>query len=288
MTTIPPGPADPISNADLERALQELGKRVTFPATPDLAVRVRAELAVGRPEPLPWWRALVPARPVLTAAAVALLIVIVAFAAWPQFRTAVADRLGVSGIRIVFDEETPTPVGTPVGSSLLLGERTTLGDAAARVGYDIHVPEEALGEPDEVYLRALPDGNQMVSFLYLPAADLPETAGTGAAALLIQFSAGGETMYLAKNLAMDANMMPVTVNGGKGWWIRGSTNLFLIQDPSAVCCGPLRRPGGSILLWEQAGLTFRLEADLPRSRMLEIAGTIRPVGGTATTPAAEP
>jgi len=286
--TTPPRDRDRLPAADLETALRDLGERIALPPTPDLAIRVRAGLAAARPTSPPWWRALLPARPVLAAAAVALLILIAALTAWPQFRDAVADRLGVSGIRIVFDEETPTPVGSPVGSSLLLGERTTVADAAARVGYDVHLPVESLGPPAEVYLRALPDGNQMVSLLYLPSTELPETADSGAAALLIQFAASGETMYLAKNLTTDATMSPVTVNGGEGWWIRGSTDLFLAQDPSAVCCGPLRRPAGSILLWEQAGLTFRLEADLPLNRMLAIAGTVRPIGDMSPTPTVEP
>src|SRR5687768_7667662 len=125
----------------LERQLELLRPRVAFPPTPDIAASIRAQIAT-RPQSLaPAQRTWQPRR-----LAFALLLLLLAglgaMAFIPDFRSAVADRLGVDGIRIVFTDDTPdTPVpGTPVGATLLLGDRVTLEEAQARVPYAIQGP----------------------------------------------------------------------------------------------------------------------------------------------------
>jgi hypothetical protein len=296
-------PRDPFAgraDAEFERELAELGARIAFPPTPELAGSVRRAIAEAPP------RAGIrqfPVRRLLVAAAVVVLALVAALILSDGFRSTVADFLGVRGVRIEVVRETPTPratavptttsdrtpaatpvaspvaspqpTATPVGTGLLLGRRVTLEEAQAAVRYRIEVPTPAsLGEPDEVYLRTLPDGNRMVSFVYLPAPGLPETLETGVGALLMQFEARENVEYLGKQVSEGNAWFDVDVNGHKAVWIAGSHNLTLLPDPSRGCCEPLSRTAGNVLLWEQDGLTFRLESSLSREEAIAIAESV--------------
>ena len=70
-----------------------------------------------------------------------------------------AIGIGIGAIQIRFADGTPLP--TPVASVLNrgFGEPTTLAAAEAHVPFDVRVPSDpALGDPDAVYLAAVPDG----------------------------------------------------------------------------------------------------------------------------------
>ena len=163
---------------------------------------------------------------------VLLIIAVGALAISPDLRTAVAKRLGIHGIEIIFVDETPTPVASPVGTTLLLGESMTLAEAQSRVGYVIQVPA-ALGPPDEVYLRQLAAG-PMVTLLYRPRPDLPEAEETGVGALLMQFPATSDIEQIIKRVTMGTgSVIGVPVNGADGFWVMGSSELVISQDPSA-------------------------------------------------------
>src|SRR5262245_14560552 len=114
---VPPGGW---SDAELERALHDLGERLAYPATPDLAASVRRRIA-ALPEPARptwwqgiyvWWSGLDQRRAFATAVLALVLIGAVVIALVPTARETVAGWLGVRGIHIVFVDETPTPVPT--------------------------------------------------------------------------------------------------------------------------------------------------------------------------------
>jgi hypothetical protein len=287
------------SDEEMERELGELGRRLAFPPTPDLAVAVRGATTrrtpVGRGEARRF-----PVRRVLAAAAIVLLALVAGLVLSGGFRATVADFFGIRGVRIVIERETPAPTATvgvpatpaaspvaspraeatPVGTGLLLGRQVTLAAAQAAVPYTIHVPTlGSLGEPDEIYLRTPPDGNTMVSFLYLPATGLPETEQTGVGALLMQFEARDDVGYIAKVVAFDTTVLDVDVRGRHGLWIAGTHQMLLLTDPSAGCCGG-SRSAGNVLLWEQDGLTFRLESSLGQNDALAIAESVAALRAT--------
>jgi hypothetical protein len=254
-------PLDPFT--DLERALLDLAPRVAFPPTPDIAATIRARIAV-QPQPAPrrWtWPALLQPRRLAIACLAVLLLAVAALTVSTDLRTAIAKRLGIHGIEIIFVEEPPTPVATPVGATLLLGEPMTLAEAQARVGYTIKLPA-TLGEPDEVYLRQVAAG-QMVTLLYQARASLPEASETGVGALLMQFPADSPVGDLAKRISQGmGSMLDVSINGNPGLWITGQTELVIDMDPSAGWQSPAGRPSANVLIWEEGGMTYRLETNL--------------------------
>jgi hypothetical protein len=292
----PRNPFAGLTDAELARELADLGARIAFPATPDLARGVRDEIG-GAPD-----RTVVrlfPLRRLLAAAAIVVLALVAGLVLSGGFRSTVADFFGVRGVRIVIERETPTattvpartPAGTPiaspvaspraeatpVGAGLLLGRRVTLAEAEAATRYRVQVPSLAsVGVPDEIYLRTLPDGNQMVSFVYLPRSGLPETLETGVGALLMQFEARDNVEYLGKRISEGNAYFGVDVNGQQAVWIGGSHNLTLLPDPSRGCCDEPDRTAGNVLLWEEDGQIFRLESSLSLEEALAIAESVVP------------
>lgn len=261
--------------ADLEQALTELAPRVAYPPTPDLAATIRAQIA-AEPAPLRpgWsWPALLRPRRLAVAFLVLLIIAVGAVAISPELRTAVAKRLGIHGIEIIFVDETPTPAASPVGTTLLLGEPMTLEEAQSRVGYVIQVPAE-LGPPDEVYLRQLSAG-PMVTLLYRPRPGLPEAEETGVGALLMQFPATSDIDQIVKRVTMGTgSVISVMIDGADGFWVMGSSELVISQDPSAGFA-PVSRPSADVLIWEQNGMAYRLEVNLLMSDAIRIAESLQ-------------
>ncbi|MGH2532927.1 MAG: hypothetical protein ACRDJW_11575 [Thermomicrobiales bacterium] len=273
-----------LSDHELERALRRLGRRIDFPTTPDLASSVRARIAdgpVAQPGRLVWFA---PRRGLVTAAIVLLLMLAGTLALFSGARDAVADLFGVRGIQITIERDAapttvPAPAISPVGPDLSLGREVTLAEARDLAPYDLHVPDlAAYGEPDEVYLRTLPDGNTMVSLIYYPAAGLPEAEETGVGALLMQFDARDDVAYIGKGISYGSEtaMRRVDVNNADGWWIAGATMVTIFEDPSTPCCLP-GRPSANILLWEQDRVTFRLESSLTESSAIMFAESIEEV-----------
>jgi hypothetical protein len=218
----------------------------------------------------------------MTAAVLLLFALAASLAFIPGFRAAVADRLGVHGIRIVIEGETPTPAATPITQTLFLGRPATLDEAADTAPFAIAIPATAAyGAPDEVYLRALSDGNTLLSLVYHTTPDLPETGETGVGALLMAFASRDNAAYLAKSVHAEGGFIQrVTVDGREAWWVTGVTSLTLLDDPSrASFSGGLSRPSGNVLLWEAGGVTYRLESALSRDAAIAFAESLTSPGG---------
>jgi len=269
-----------LPDAELERALRRLGRHVAFPATPDLASPVRARIAEGHVTRAPGMRWFTPRRTLAAAAVVLLFVLAGTLALFSGARDAVADLFGVRGIDITIERDqdptaVPAPAVSPVGPDLSLGREVTLTEARARAPYAIHVPDEATyGAPDEVYLRTLPDGNTMVSLIYYPTDGLPEAEETGVGALLMQFEAREDVNYIMKGVFEGGgDASPITLGDGDAWWVTGASRIVLLDDPSAPCC-PFDRPSANVLLWEEDGLTFRLESSLTQTGAVTLAESI--------------
>src|SRR5881397_220649 len=99
-----------MADADLERALRDLGQHLAYPDTPDLVVAVRVRLAQ---QPAPRRRSwlVLPVWPRAVAVGLVALLVLVgaALAISPDARDAVAERLGLKGVTIEHVPEVPTP-----------------------------------------------------------------------------------------------------------------------------------------------------------------------------------
>ena len=266
-------PLTDLSDSDLEQRLIDLGPQL-YPTTSDLATQVRRRL---ESEPVP--RTATP-RPVIWLAAALLLIAIAGgLLLFPEARNAIADRLGLPGVQIRWVDEAPTPEPSRVGTPLLLGRPVSLDEAQAAVDFPVRVPAAAgFGAPQEIYLLD-EDQGAMVSFVYPAGPGLPASDETGVGALLTQFRGEADRDMIEKGLlndgARETHLEAVTVGGEQGFWISGAPHTFFVVCYDAGDCRQERyRLAGNVLIWEQDGVTLRLESALRREDALAIAESV--------------
>ena len=263
---------------DLERGLTELGEHLAWPETDMTApVRARIEGAPAAPRrrglrARPAFRTLAlrsgRARPAIAYAAIVVALVAVAtLATFPGVRTAVADFLGIGGVRIERGGPLPTPA-----ADLNLGESISLSEASERVDFDVLIPSE-LGEPDAVYLDPAVSGGQ-VALAYEAGPDLPAAPGTELGALVTQFAgARADEDALKKVTTNDpgSSVEAVIVDGTQGLWISGEPHTIAYLEADGDIRTDTVRLAGNVLLWERDEVTLRLESRLSRSEAVVIA-----------------
>jgi hypothetical protein len=218
---------------ELDVALRELGRQVEFPQTPDVASAIRGRLA----RPRRWLRPAAIALAVLVVAVGAVLAV-------PPARTAILDWLGLRGVSIVRVDELPPTA--PIGR-LDLGRRVTLDEAPPWT----LVPDD---EPDSVFVD---DGT--VNLLWGTPDDVR--------LLLTEFR--GEAL-IEKLIEPNADVEPVSVNGGPGAWLE-QPHVVVLRDPRGRFRDDQGRLAGKTLLWNHGEVTLRLEGDLSKDEALRIA-----------------
>ncbi len=276
--------------ADLETLLRAAQHRIELPPTPNVWPAIEGELMAidqqaarshSRPFRLAWRRH----DRVMVTALLLLLIVITALLAVPDFRTAVADRLGLSGIVIRFVGEAPPELPPPAPHEAIgyLGRQLSSSEARTEVDFSILVPATAvLGEPDRVYVGFGRSEEPIVTLVYRDSDELPESEFTGVGALLTQFRASTsreliEKGLYAKGIFPDTTLTSVTVSGAPGYWIEGADHMLVYEVSSGETFTDELRLAGNVLLWERGDMTYRLESELTMETAIEIAESLVPV-----------
>jgi hypothetical protein len=212
-------------------------------------------------------------------AALLLIALVSGLVLFPEARNAIADRLGLPGVSIRWVDEVPTPEPSQIGAPLLLGRQVTLDEAQAAVDFPVRIPTAAgFNLPDEIYLLDQVEG-AMVSFVYPAAPGLPASDETGVGALLTQFRGEADRGLIEKGLSDDGarptNLDAVAVSGEPGFWISGAPHgFFFVCYDVGECRQERYRLAGNVLLWEQDGVTLRLESALSLKDALAIAESV--------------
>ena len=240
---------------DLPLLLTDIGAHIEWPEPPTaFAARVAGKLE-GQPTHRPLGQRLVPAAGVLAA----LVAMLLAFS--PATRDAVADFIGIGGVRIeqVAPRDLPTPV---MGGTFDFGERVSLEEARSRVGFDVLMPTMSeLGAPDEVYLSPRRPIGGLVALVYGARPGFEPDPETDVSVLITQFQAGLETRgeFFKKLGGPTTTIRPVEVNGNEGYWLSGGAHSFFYRDADGNLVQESLRLVANVLLWEQGGLTLRVE-----------------------------
>jgi hypothetical protein len=266
---------------DLERELGELGARIEYPPTPDLAREVRRRLEESGEERTPrrgWFR--LPDPTARWAAAAALLLVLAVPVLSPDTREVfsswfvagqTADGGGPSGVAVESGDAAPrqssTEEASPIGTNEGFGERITLHEARAGEEPPILLPEAMkLGAPDEVYALD-PPSEGGVALLYRSRPGLPPLGDSGIGLVLTERTGDLESTYFGEIQSV-RRLEEVNVSGKRGYWIPDARHLV-----SPV--GRTWHPRADVLLWEQEGRALRLEADLSKREAIRIAESTR-------------
>jgi hypothetical protein len=246
---------------DLDAQLSELGARLAWSETPDLAGAIQVAgatpISISPVHRRHRWFA---------AAALALLLIGTALAASSSARSTVADFLGIEGLQIEWGDPETTPRPLPT-----LGTPTTMQDFERWLPFTPRQPA-ALGTPDAVYLRVLENGDMLGIMAWEAGDDLPEAAETGLGAVLMQFDAPDESYMFLKTIGISTgSVTETTVDGNQAFWVEGASELTIFETG-----GTETRPTANVLLWQQDGTGFRLESNLDMDAALAIAESMEP------------
>jgi hypothetical protein len=231
-------------------------------------------------------------------ATLALLALLAGLLATPGARAAMAEFLQIGVVRIfqrppedmlppptaqpVFNpstsaspsaEQTPrmapsptavTPRPTPVdlaGLSSVFGE-LPLAEARRRVDFPVRLPSYPpdLGEPDQVFLQKM-NGNLLI----LAWAD-PQQPQRARLSLHIITPGSFTLSKIAPKVLQETQ-----VNGLPAIWAEGPYLLLLDNGDTDI----RRLIDGHVLIWEQDGMTYRLETDLPMDEAVRIAESLQ-------------
>ena len=184
-------------------------------------------------------------RHVVGIAALVLVLSLAATMAVPEARTAVLRFLGIKGAAVILVDELPPAVT----SQPPFGETVTLPEAERAVGFRVLLPD--LGRPDSVRIDRFSPYFVVVQY------------GRPARLRLTELDGG----LLEKYARTDQPVERVLVDGRPGLWIEGR---HVVSEPFG-----LPRFAGNVLLWEQGGLTLRLEGRLTREQALDIGRSVR-------------
>ena len=288
---------------DLERELREIGRRVQYPPTPDLARSVRrrldAESARGRAGD-GGRRSGGPRRfftPGWAAAAAAIVLVSLAVLS-PAVRStssgsalsggagggagqaaggAGSDASSAPSAEYAAGTTSPTggaTDGSAASSSrpssvLGLGRDIPVSEARDRVG-NLLLPQapELAGEPRVTYGTSTPSGEDGVVVVYGPGRGLPPLGGSDAGLIIFEVPGDAEAAYPAFGRASGPRE-EVEVGGRRGYWLPDAASL-----PLPVADGDATLTGGA-LIWEQGDLALLLRADVTREDAVRIAETVR-------------
>lgn len=239
----------------LAALLQEAARETAFPETPALAASVRERIERG---PMPVAEVRLPRTrpPLLRPVLVTLLAIAVALGVTLSIsvtaRRAVADLLGVVGIRITFGDDPP---GSPTPA-----RRIRLGDAVPRktaselAGFRVLVPGAAAGRPAIYFDRRVGDRG-MVTVVYPRAAETLADVDL----LVSEFVASLPAEYVKKLGTLGSRITYTDVRGVPAYWVSGDPHYFFFTERNGAVRQETIRLAGNVLLWEEDGVTFRVE-----------------------------
>ena len=267
---------DRMSDPELDATLADVGERLAYPRPTRLADAVRARLR--EPRPGRWWDGMRSPRYAFTPVIATLAVLALAVALFlPGAWAAASQFLHINGIDIFRAPAISTPVATAVPRATFAGSLTTLDDARRRADFPVMAPTDPrLGAPDEVYRGLSPDKtHDVVTLVYTSRAGIPVSREAGVSALVVEFRGRIDEALFGKVAGAGTRIEDLTVNGGKGFWIEGEPHLFFYINEAGNPQSETLRLAGNTLLWEQDGVTFRLEAQVSRDEALRIAASFR-------------
>lgn len=253
-----------MSDRELEDGLRELGTSYRYPPTPAIAASVRARIAST---PRLGWRPVELARPwrLVLAAAVIVLAVGAAFLSNPATRDAIAHFFHVRGVVVTRASAVPSVSIAPLN----LGPAMTLEQAQAQLSFVIVVPAR-LGPPDAVYLDSSVPGGEVI-LAYKPRPGIPLVAQTGLGVLITEFRGDLNGQLLIKAAGPGTTTEETTVDGDPAWWIAGQPHMLVVQVTPGIDRPEELRLAANTLVWEDEGVTLRIESRLSKSEAMDIA-----------------
>jgi hypothetical protein len=237
-----------------DERLYRLAQSFTYPPTPDIstAARRRIRRSARRFYQLAW-----------SLAAIFVLALLITAVFSSPVRARVVEWLRIGAVRIFpVDSDVPfVPPRSPDASRDLLALEGEIPLAAAieKARFDLKIPLE-LGEPDRVYYQEI-ERVRLVIMLWLDREQ-------GNLAL---YQIHGPVSIVNKRYV--GEITETTVAGEWALWVEGPYQLY-IESGTEI---DIRTVEGKTLLWQQNGVTYRLESFFALEEARELAESLQPI-----------
>jgi hypothetical protein len=219
---------------ELERALVALGNELEFPRTPDVWPRVRERLQRRR-----WFR------PAVFAVALGVVAIGIAFAV-PPARSAILRFFHLGAATVEQVDTLPPAQQRPLVSGL----GAPVGHATLKV----------------------PQGVTALRFYERSGLDAALLRYRGKPVLLAEVR--GDQMGFFKKFTDENTRVEEARIGEFGVWIAGGPHVLLWEFHPNEIHEAQTRLAGDVLLWLKDDVTYRLEGDLDKGQMIELARQI--------------
>jgi hypothetical protein len=258
---------DWLKDRGLEEALADLGASLRFPPTPPLAAAVAVAIRSGRPAGS--WSFGRPLRRGLALGLAAALLL-------AGLAAAIGFALG--GLRITFGGPPP---GSPLPDEVIVerafGDPVALDQLAERLGFAPVAPTlPELGGPDHSFVATPPAGGAL-ALVWGERPGFAADPESGIGVVLTEFRADIGPDTFEKMVDSGVRVESATVNGQPGYWIEGGEHFFFYRDADGQVVESTLRLVGSALVWEEHGLTLRIEGAPSLAEALRIAGSLAPL-----------
>ncbi|MEO5842072.1 MAG: hypothetical protein ABIQ73_21215, partial [Acidimicrobiales bacterium] len=240
----------------------------------------------------------------LLAVAAAILLIVTAVLAIPRSRDAIADLLGIDGLRIRSGEAPatsgpsssstvpsstepsstvtslpgPTVTGaavfdaSAVGRDLKLGPQVSMAEARAALPA-LRQLTSSYGPPDAIYRGDRPAG--LVSFVWRAGPGLVGSTSAPSVGLIVQqYPSRGDMGFFLKTLTSQSRAQEVVVDNSRGYWVEGSHSIAYVDAANNFVEDTLRWASNA-LVWAGNGVTYRIESSLTRSEAVDLAAALR-------------
>ena len=251
----------------LEMRLADLGGAIDFPATPPMA-RAVADRVRAEPSRPSAWRWPVPSLGRGAALAVAATLLLVGAAA--------AIGIAFGGLRLIFSPESLPPLPS-IPNQPGIGQQTTLESASSQVGFVLRAPTlAALTRPDQVYLMEPPAGGA-VTLVYAARPGYPLQPGKTYGLVITQFRADIQAELFEKLITGGVRITQTSVHGLPAYWIAAGEHYFFYVDATGRVVQTTLRLAGDTLIWEEGGVTHRVEGAPSLQAANAVAESLEPV-----------
>lgn len=255
---------------DMDALLRQAAEAFAYPPTPGIAGAVTARLREPAPSPLAslagrlseivrgWWGRPVP-RVAIALLTAALAVIGIALAI-PQSRTALAEFFGLSHVRV--EQEPSLGPPPPILSPDRFARPVSLGQAQELVDFPLRFPtrDGPSLRPDAAYLRGEEVNAPVVIFVY-------EDEGFD----LYQTRQG----FLGKGGTDPSLIHEIEFGGRPALWIdEGGHIASFLDEQGRVMVESRRTVERATLLWEESGITYRLETALSQEEAIRLAESL--------------
>jgi hypothetical protein len=242
---------------EVETLLRQAASDLVYPPTPDIASQVRVR--INEAESARTWRPegrryRLPAL-ALSGLLAGIVIAFGALVAVPASRTALADFFRLDRISFLEDSgSSPTP---PVLSPASFARPSTVDEVRGIVDFTVSLPADA--EPDAVYIQGEQYDLPYAIFAFEDY-DLYETRDAN----------------IQKLINGSAPVREAPFDGVEAYWVEAGGHVVQSLDAEGRLLIETRRTvDRATLVWQEDGVTYRIESSLPLDETIAVAQSLR-------------